>query len=342
VKDQLAQTFYWTAARNLRFSTEISSLVRLLARASIPVLLLKGAYLGEHVYANIGLRSMADVDLLVPRDAIPSAIQIAQQAGFMPDRQFFADADGVLHYHAPPMTKNGLIVELHWGLTRESNLPEINVDDLWARAHRIEVNGVEAWSLSPEDLLLHLAVHASYGHRLFHQLRSLYDMEVVLQKFGKSLDWRVFLVVCRQWQAERGVHLALQLLKDLFASPVPEDVLTALKPSDYTEDVKKAALASLVQETPVLSENFVRLMRSPRLADKLSGLWNGLFPRREIIAMEFDISPHSWRVWKSYPVHVARSISKYWRYAWHLVLGNRDQVGGSDARMALNEYLRVG
>lgn len=342
VTEQLQQNFYWTAARNLRFSRQVAELVREFSQHNIPVVLLKGAYLVDHVYENIALRSMADIDLLIPRESIPAAIEIARGAGFMPDRSFLDDADGVLHYHAPPVHRNDLVIELHWSLTRESNLSTINVEDLWARARGIDLNGIGALALCPEDLLAHLAVHAAYGHRFHNQLRSVYDIEVVLQKFGPQLDWQAFLERCRQWQAERGVYLALQLLVDLFASPVPENVLVELRPADYTLKAKEAALASLLELNPVMSENFVRLMHGSSLSERVSGLWNGLFPRREVVAMELNLPPRSWRIWPAYPVHVFRSIRKYWRHAWRLLLGNKRAVSGDLARMTVNKYLKVG
>jgi hypothetical protein len=124
-------------ARNMRLYQELGSLLRKLQAEKIPVIVLKGAYLAEAVYDNIGLRMMTDIDLLIPEKDVEKAIGLLETAGFKPERPFFPEADGVLHYHAPPMVKNGTFVELHWNLTRESNLPGLNTEELWARSRPV-------------------------------------------------------------------------------------------------------------------------------------------------------------------------------------------------------------
>jgi hypothetical protein len=65
---ELKQAFLENAARNMRLYQELQKLLLLLRKQEIAVIVLKGAYLAEAVYDNIGLRVMGDIDMLVEKD----------------------------------------------------------------------------------------------------------------------------------------------------------------------------------------------------------------------------------------------------------------------------------
>ena len=55
-----------------------------LTREGLPVVVLKGAALAELVYQHIGLRTMADVDLLVEKKNLDKAGSILERLGYCP------------------------------------------------------------------------------------------------------------------------------------------------------------------------------------------------------------------------------------------------------------------
>ena len=56
----------------MRLYEELNKLLKLFREKSIPVIVLKGAYLAEAVYDQIGLRTMRDIDLLVKKTTCPA------------------------------------------------------------------------------------------------------------------------------------------------------------------------------------------------------------------------------------------------------------------------------
>ena len=58
--------------RNLRLFGHVASLLERLGAEAIDVIVLKGAYLAQSVYADPAVRAMADADLLI-RDATSNA-----------------------------------------------------------------------------------------------------------------------------------------------------------------------------------------------------------------------------------------------------------------------------
>lgn len=342
LQSQLKNAFIWNVARNLLIAREISELMRCFQQKNIPVMLLKGIYLSEFVYANIGLRTMTDIDLLIPKEKVEKAIEVAQSNGFLPDRPYLPDADGILHYHAPPMAKEGLAIELHWSLTRSSILPGIDTTGLWNRAQTLQWNGVEAQALGLEDLVLHLAVHAAFGHHFFHQLRSLYDLDLVVRKFTNGLHWEEVISICREWRAEKGTYLAFRLANELLDTNIPENVLQQLRPTDWTEQAMDWAKVQLFQENPVLSESYIRLMSSRNLGDKIKALSKAFFPSRQVLAMEYGMSAVTWKIVLHYPHYILTRIQKYWGYAWKLLHGDATQQVETTSDQALRDFLGIG
>lgn len=342
LQSQLKNVFIWNVARNLLIGREISELIHCFHQNDIPVILLKGIYLSEFVYANIGLRTMTDIDLLIPKEKVEKAIEVAQTNGFIPDRPYLPDADGILHYHAPPMAKEGLAIELHWSLTRSSILPGIDSTGLWNRAKTFQWKGVDTQALGLEDLVLHLAVHAAYGHHFFHQLRSLYDLDLVVGKFTKNLEWQQMISICREWQAEKGTYIAFRLASELLNTNIPENVLEELRPSDWTEQALDWAKIQLFQENPVLSESYIRLMSSTNAGDKIKALTKAFFPSREVLAMEYGLSTVSGIIVLRYPDYIITRIRKYCGYAWKLLHGDTTQQVETTSDQALRDYLGIG
>ena len=334
-------SFFRSSVRNLLIDHELGLMLRGFNAAEIPVILLKGVYLAHVVYAEPGFHPMADIDLMLHKEDISRAIDLLEGEGFIADRPFWMNVDGDLHYHAPVMSKNDVLVELHWNLTRESNLDMIDVSGLWQRSIVTWLEHGSARALGLSDLILHLAVHMAYGHRFHHQLQSLVDLDAVVRKFRTEVDWQETIGLCVQWQAERGTTLAFRLLKLLFDTPIPEDVIERLTPSDWRAELLDNAITSLFQEEPVLSENYVRVMCGTTVAEKMRGLINGLFPPRGVMAMEYALPLHSWKILLLYPHYAVNRVRKYWRHTWQLVKGDRFQQRDSQSAKELRDWLGV-
>ena len=71
-----------TFKRNARLLDEVGKILRALRAADIPVIPLKGAYLANGVYGNIGLRQIGDVDLLVKPVDLAKALEVLRTLGY--------------------------------------------------------------------------------------------------------------------------------------------------------------------------------------------------------------------------------------------------------------------
>jgi hypothetical protein len=114
----------------------------------------------------------------------------------------------------------------------------LDLDGIWARTRPARVAGHDVLALSPEDLLLHLSVHAGFHHGLHVAIRRLCDVAAVLER--EEIDWARFADTARRWGAEPFAAVILRLARDLLAAPVPDAALAPIAWTPYDQDAYPA------------------------------------------------------------------------------------------------------
>jgi hypothetical protein len=286
---------------NLRYYGELRLLLSALKPEGIPLIVLKGIFLADAVYGNIGLREMNDIDVLARPADLARIADILTGMGYTPLQPICADITLNVNQHLPRMVKNGhAAFEIHWNLTPPGESYSIDPGGLWERAVPVQIAGCEALALAPEDLLLHICYHTSYHHQFAFGLRPSCDIAETINRFGYALDWQTIaeLAVCQGWQ--RGVYLALRLARELAGADVPADILARLRPADMTEAVLETARAqvftdkSLAISVPV---PFAELLESRRFWDKIRIFRRRVFLPKAVIASIYSVPMDSVRIY---------------------------------------------
>lgn len=193
-----------------------------------PKVLLKGAaYIAQGLPIASG-RLPSDMDILVPRQALPDAQSRLLEAGWQaPD----LDAHDLQYYEAwshevPPMQHPSIRMELdlHHNILPPVGHVPIDCSLLIAR---LRPSGLPGWSvLHPEDQILHSAAHLFFDSELRGRLRDLVDLDGLLRHFAVSADfWAALQRRAHQLGLVEPLALALRLCVDWFGTPVPADAL---------------------------------------------------------------------------------------------------------------------
>ncbi len=342
VEEMLCQNYFHTLKQNILAYHLLGQVLERLEQARVRVLLLKGAYLAEQVYGDIGLRPMGDLDLLLPGEELQHSLSFLKEMGFTTERDYSDEADGDLHFHAPALTKDDVVIELHWDLVVPSSPVQIDIQGLWQQARPITLENGQAWTLGVEDLLLYLCVHAAYGHEFSNQLRSLVDIAEVLHHFAQELNWNLVKDLSERWGANRGVYLTLDLAQELLGAEVPMEKLESLKPVDWTPQVLRWGKQRLFREEQNMSVSYLRLMDGDLpFGERLKSLFYGLFPPRAVMTRLFGYPPGSWQITVRYLPYAASRIEKYWGHFLRWLQGDARQKGEGKSTLALKEWLRI-
>lgn len=293
------------AVHNLQYYGELRLLLAALKPEGIPLILLKGIFLADAVYGNIGLREMNDIDVLVHPADLTRVSDILAGMGYPPLPPVCAEITIKTHHHLPRMVKNGQAAfEIHWNLASPGESYSIDPGGLWERAVPVQVAGCEALTLAPEDLLLHLCLHTSYQHQFAFGLRPSCDIAEIIRHFGSALDWRIIAERAAGHGWQRGVYLALLLAEELAGAEVPAGILAKLRPADMTEAVLETARAQVFTDKSFafsVPVPFAELMETSRLRDKLRIFWQRVFLPKAMIASLYSVPIDSLRIYGCYP-----------------------------------------
>ena len=291
--------------RNLRLCGELRHLLSTLKSEAIPLILLKGIFLAEAVYGNMGLREMNDIDVLARPVDLTRIAEILTGMGYTPLQPISADITFKAQHHLPRMVKNGHgAFEFHWNLTRPGERYSIDPGGLWERSIPAHIAGCDALALSPEDLLLHLCLHTSYHHQFAFGLRPSCDIAETIARFGSTLDWQTITERAARSGWQRGVYLALRLARELADADIPADILERLRPTDMTETILEIARAQVFTDKSFATSipvPFAELLESSRLWDKIRIFWQRVFLPKAIVAAQYSVPMDSVRIYSCYP-----------------------------------------
>lgn len=321
-------------AMNTKNMVRLAGLLAAFNSAGIRAILLKGTHLALFVYRDVGMRPMADVDILVRKADLSAAENLLLGCGYShrelsPGAYDFLDRDRsgrelarlaehfrTEHHHLHPFgSARGIrLLDVHWTLASPSLPFSIDTDGLWQRAERCAVEGAEASVLCPEDAILHLALHAASGNTFrVYALRSLCDIAAIAARHGSRLDWDALCARAREWKAGRFVYLALRLAADLPGARIPDTALALLRPGDFNE-----AIACEAARRVLGGEDRRAAIRRPGmfapsrgLGAKTSYVLGRIFPHPGEMARIYSLPASSPRVYLRYPRRLASLLSRY-------------------------------
>lgn len=218
-------------ASNLYRLGVLLQLVESFRAHDLPVLSFKGPLLAQQYYGNLGFRDFVDVDILVPRAALPQARAVLAENDFVPayarsaeEEARVVDAQLGLEFVRP---RDGVWIELHWALLNDTFAFRLDPDALWARSVLHPVGTRTIPGLAPEDLLLYLCAHGTKHH--WAALKHICDVAQVCRTV--SLDWSVLLNRAEAIDADRMLFLGLLLATRWLDAPLPPAVRARL-PAD--------------------------------------------------------------------------------------------------------------
>ena len=314
-KEKLYQAYLSTAAKNMVALHEAERLLSTLKEAGIAAAGLKGIYLLENVYGNIGARSMNDIDILVKKQDLAKSLQIMQTLGYQHTGYFSLLDHNTDTKHVPPMQKaGGHLLEVHWTLLEEYEPFTIDIEALWARMVPAKIAGVEALALGVEDLILHLCLHLTYQHFLTLGLRGLLDIGLVLHQFADEINWSRLVETARSWGAEKVTALTLKLVESQLEVPIPAEVFTSLLPAGIAPELLENARSLLFERGQTLANltpDLVEMSASRNLITKVKIGLQRVFIPRLALARIYNLEPNSLKIHGFYWVRLVDLFRSY-------------------------------
>ena len=295
-----------TWSRNQMLLNRTAPALGSLAEAGIPTMVLKGGALGLRYYDDLGLRPMADLDVLVPFDRAVDATGVLMDLGYQTGP--LTRAHQLDHHGRSAAQPAGGQIDLHWQVNMalgRPGPPEGWSDDFWEAAVDLDVAGQPTRMLCAADLLLHVCVHGA-GWSSGARLRWVADAATMVDRAGSTLDWDRLVHQAVDRRVVLTIRETLRYLADTFEVAVPHDVLGRLEvaPTSRRDELVHRLLTrprptpGRLGGLPITLGRFVCLTAHdplPTMASELPGY----------LARSWDIE----RPWQA-PGRVARKVTR--------------------------------
>jgi hypothetical protein len=187
----------------------------LLASRGMRALPLKGAVIAETVCDVESDRPMSDTDLLV-LDRWSDAVSALREAGFVE----LLRGDHAWAFRDPASTQ---VLELHRSVTSAPGLFPLDREGVWSR--RRPGPRQQPFVPSAEDLLLQLALHATFQHGFVLSLVQWLDFRRVLER--EAIDFERLRPLAEAARAEAPLVAALLAAEAVVGVPFPEALRAA-------------------------------------------------------------------------------------------------------------------
>jgi hypothetical protein len=328
---------------------ELTELIKVLTAADIQVILLKGAHLAPFVYQDLGMRWMADIDILIRRDDFQKTDRVLLEAGYaypdlgttvwedsgeereLPDSAAVIEWYKTEHMHLIYSNPNAIQnLELHWGISRRASPFAIDTEGLWERAGAEKLNGQKVWVLSPTDLLLHISLHDAYYHHLeLFGLRPCCDVAAVVRRFSGEIDWDLLQVRAREWGIEKYLYLMLRISHELLGVNISLGHLQPIGGNMCSERILRRSLKRILGKES--EEKVYTGMKYPsqiqtfhpdeRLSKKVRFFLKRIPISREELAFRYSLPGSSRLIWLCRFLRLTALLFSYSQvylpYFWH-------------------------
>ena len=262
---ELERRFAKNAQRSLRLASELTKVLECLHGRGVAALPYKGPVLAQAVYSDVAMREFSDLDILIRASEYERAAKAVRELGYEPSSVLRPAIErawlrtGYERGFDGPLGKN--LLELQWRLAPRFYAVEMDVDDLFRRATVVRFAEQEVRTLSAEDLLLALCVHAS--KHAWMRLGWLCDIAGVVRSL--RIDYGVVRERATQLGIVRIVGVSLWLAKHMLECSIPSEfagVVEAEHVRQIGEQVSELVAKSTDYDTE--SVDYFRLMLALR------------------------------------------------------------------------------
>lgn len=298
----LRQRHETNARKSLFMARELMRILDSTDSLGVEVIPYKGIVLSEVYYGDIALRQSGDIDLFVRKRDVARIKCAVCDLGYAPRFTIPEDAEQDYIESGYEWTFDSAaginLLELQWALQPRFYSVDIDMDGLFDRAANTMVAGRRVKTLSSEDLLLVLAVHAA--KHVWGRLIWLCDVARILKR--GNLNWDFVRARAREFGIERILHVTLLLTNRFLTTKIPPTIETATREDRvarvFADEIEVAVANGVSYEEQKMSYFRLMMRLRERRVDRL----------RFLTRLTFTPGPGEWEA-----VHLPKLLFPLYR-----------------------------
>ncbi len=266
-----------SARRALWFTRELGRILDGLHSAGVEALAHKGPALAFMLYGDVTQRQFRDLDVLVPPADVGRAKAVLAGLGYQCGIELSAaeERDYVKsgYEHVFHSSEGRNLLELQWRILPRFYSIDFDLPGMFARSREIKVGDVACRTLSHEDLLLALCVHAA--KHAWSQLSWLCDLTQLART--SDLDWSVIRKEAERLGILRIVALNFRVAERLFKTGRPAMIEQIMEEDRgiavFADEVLNKVRKSVCENTESIAYFRWEMRLRERRQDQLRFLW---------------------------------------------------------------------
>jgi len=298
-RERLQSLYYRTVIANLRLFHDLKKILDKLNQKKIKVVLLQGVVLLQHVYDDIGLRPMTDIDFWVLKKDYAGLINVLSIQDYKRDPLYpntFRKGSTTFDFHTHILWADR--IRAHKLLLTKSQ------EYIYQEARILHINGQKALCLSPYDEVLYLSLHA-LKHNV-ERLIWLVDIKNILATWKRS-DWAGLINRARELGQEKTVSFIFFLLLHMFDFNLPPEAWRLMEKKRLNFLERKVLWRRVKKDSLPAWSPLVLFSTGKGLRKSFFIIFETLFPRPEILRQVFEDTPNR-KVWQLYGMRVLQLL----------------------------------
>ena len=243
----------------------------------IEALVLKGPALAEMLYDDVGLRQFSDIDLLVHPADVQRCKLALKGTGYAPTLELTPKEERANiasgYEYVFDGTEHKSIIELQWRILPRFYAVDFDTEHLFHRAETMDVCGRRLKTITGEDLLLVLCVHAA--KHLWQRIAWIRDIAELART--RTIDWERVKTEAKQLGIQRIVAITFYLAQELLGYAMPAAVQVFWKDDAAGRCLRNEILKGIWEGREIGTESpaYFRLMVRvrERHSDRVRFLW---------------------------------------------------------------------
>lgn len=297
VFSRFEKDYHVNVSKNVRFIKKIHEIADIVQEK---IILLKGGYLINYFYPDIGIRSMGDIDFLVERDRAVHIWNLLQSNKFENHGPHWHGAvKSTVHAKVVPFHHLDLLCSDNCDIEIHSNLFEYHdFFDVTKKALKKSVlidSEKTLYRLSNEFFLIHLCSHF-YLHNYLHgqegnNIRMLCDINEFILKRGQNINWDEIDEDCSDLEMKNRVSVPLTYAYYFLQTPVPANFILKNLINDNSmsvDSINCSEMLNIQRQKSNQARFFFRLKSFKNPFDVLLFIARTVVPEKEWIITNFN------------------------------------------------------